>query len=123
MGPRGVHGVQKDSRSILRGLMVRSPRQKPAPESPGVEGSFSKGSDPPHHAQYFGRKSVGNTLVGAKLRKLKRISESSWDQHTTSILEPGDLDLSVTCLWGRFQYLTTFSFSKYIEKARTWGTR
>lgn len=43
----------------------------------------------------------GGKHVGwGKSEKLKRISESSWDQHTTSILEPGDLIYLWGYLWG-----------------------
>ena len=86
--------------------MVRSPRQTPAPGSPGVvvmEGSdqllSGKGASPKAliltMLNTLGERG-GKHIGWGKSEKLKRISESSWDQHTTSVLEPADL----IYLWG-----------------------
>lgn len=89
--------------------MVRSPRQTAALGFPGVavmEGSdqisLGKGASPKAlilimltYCSVLWGKEVGHMLVGAN-QKLKRISKSSRDQHTTSVLEPADL----IYLWG-----------------------
>lgn len=92
--------------------MVRSPRQTAAPGFPGVavmEGSdqisSGKGASPKAliliiltYCSILWGKKVGHMLVGTN-QKLKRISESSWNQHTTSVLEPADLIYLRGYLW------------------------